>query len=34
MDKLSETIENVNKRVKKLEADMKKLTEEALQKKK
>lgn len=34
MNKLSEQIENVQKRSKKIEADMKRLLEEALQKKK
>lgn len=34
MNKLSEQIENVQKRAKKIEMDMKRLVEEALQKKK
>ena len=34
MNKLSEQIENVQKRAKKIEMDMKKLVDEALQKKK
>lgn len=34
MDKLGAQIENVEKRIKKIDADMKRLVEEALQKKK
>jgi hypothetical protein len=34
MNKLSDQIENVEKRIKKIDADMKRLVEEALQKKK
>lgn len=34
MNKLSDQIENVEKRIKKIDADMKRLLEEALQKKK